>query len=151
MDDKTKDKYLLRKYGITLKEYKEELALHNGVCQICGKPPGKRSLHVDHDHGYKYVKIEYTKVRHIWAGLAKYRGYEIRFSRKKKREVTRFIREQLKRHSWRGIICFPCNRTLRSANNSSQVMRRAADYLERFYYPTAVQPPNISGENNEKS
>lgn len=27
-----------------------KLAAQNGLCAICGGPPGKRSLNVDHDH-----------------------------------------------------------------------------------------------------
>lgn len=43
--------YALRvRYGITLQEYRELLEKQNGVCAICGRGPGKRSLHVDHCH-----------------------------------------------------------------------------------------------------
>ncbi len=51
-----KDSYLQKRYGISIKEYKEMLDSQNGVCAICycgetamknGKP---LSLAVDHDH-----------------------------------------------------------------------------------------------------
>jgi recombination endonuclease VII len=37
-------------YGLSLVEYREKLVAQNGLCAICGGPPGKRSLNVDHDH-----------------------------------------------------------------------------------------------------
>jgi hypothetical protein len=40
----------LRQYGFTVEEYEDLLASQQGVCAICGGPPGARSLHVDHDH-----------------------------------------------------------------------------------------------------
>jgi len=43
--------YNLRaRYGITLREYNILLDKQNGVCAVCGRGPGKRSLHVDHCH-----------------------------------------------------------------------------------------------------
>ena len=42
--------YLKRKYGITPEQYDEMLAAQGGGCAICGRPPKKISLHVDHDH-----------------------------------------------------------------------------------------------------
>ena len=41
---------LKSKFGITLEEYSKMLETQQGVCAICGCPPGKRSLAVDHDH-----------------------------------------------------------------------------------------------------
>lgn len=38
------------KYGITVEQYDQMLTNQNGVCACCGKPPGKRRLHVDHNH-----------------------------------------------------------------------------------------------------
>ena len=39
-----------RLYGLSLEAYQELLAQQGGVCAICGSPPGKRALAVDHDH-----------------------------------------------------------------------------------------------------
>lgn len=44
------DRYYLKGYGITLDRYNEMLASQNGLCDICGKPPDRRRLVVDHDH-----------------------------------------------------------------------------------------------------
>lgn len=40
----------LAKYGITSLDYLRLLDLQGGVCGMCGRPPGKRLLFVDHDH-----------------------------------------------------------------------------------------------------
>ncbi|HSH60575.1 MAG TPA: endonuclease VII domain-containing protein [Acidimicrobiales bacterium] len=42
--------HLMRKFGITVEQYEEMLAIQGGGCAICGRRPGKISLHVDHDH-----------------------------------------------------------------------------------------------------
>lgn len=47
---KARDAYLRATYGITLAEYNVILAYQNGVCAVCGRPPKKQSLHVDHNH-----------------------------------------------------------------------------------------------------
>ena len=40
----------MRKFGITVEQYEEMLVNQDGGCAICGRKPGKISLHVDHDH-----------------------------------------------------------------------------------------------------
>ncbi len=45
-----RDAYLRRTFGITQADYDALLAAQGGGCAICGKKPGKISLHVDHDH-----------------------------------------------------------------------------------------------------
>lgn len=37
-------------YGITVEQYEEMLKRQKGGCAICGKRPGKKRLHVDHNH-----------------------------------------------------------------------------------------------------
>src|SRR5438132_8018897 len=39
-----------RLYGVPLEVYRAKVRAQGGVCAICGGPPGKRSLNVDHDH-----------------------------------------------------------------------------------------------------
>jgi hypothetical protein len=41
---------LRRKFGMTAAEYEQMFNAQNGVCAICGEPPRKIRLHVDHDH-----------------------------------------------------------------------------------------------------
>lgn len=45
-----KNQNLKQKFGITLAEYEQMKARQGGVCAICGNPPGKKDLAVDHDH-----------------------------------------------------------------------------------------------------
>ena len=37
-------------YGITPDDYEKLLTQQGGVCAICGKPPTKKRLHIDHNH-----------------------------------------------------------------------------------------------------
>ena len=46
----TRERYLQRTYGIGEDDYDALLAAHEGVCWICGRPPKKMRLHVEHDH-----------------------------------------------------------------------------------------------------
>jgi len=48
--EKRSETYLKKKYNITKKEYDNILKNQNGLCKICGSVPGKKKLHVDHDH-----------------------------------------------------------------------------------------------------
>lgn len=45
-----KDDWLRRRYGISIRTYNDLLQQQGGVCAICGRGPGRRSLHVDHNH-----------------------------------------------------------------------------------------------------
>lgn len=49
---RTRDKYLQKKYGITLAQYAEKLAGQNESCDLCHRHRShfKSSLHVDHNH-----------------------------------------------------------------------------------------------------
>lgn len=38
------------RYGLTVQEYEAMLLEQNGVCAICGNPPTRGLLHIDHDH-----------------------------------------------------------------------------------------------------
>lgn len=49
---KQRNSYLLRTYGITLKQYLGLLEGQGGGCAVCGRTPSEegRNLAVDHDH-----------------------------------------------------------------------------------------------------
>ena len=47
---------VLKKYGLTEAGYTELLARQAGVCAICGRPPVKRMLAIDHDHATGRVR-----------------------------------------------------------------------------------------------
>lgn len=42
--------HLNRKYGMTPDQYGALLIDQGGCCRLCRRPPGKKWLHVDHDH-----------------------------------------------------------------------------------------------------
>lgn len=49
--------YRLQKlFGLSVDEYDELLSTQGGVCRICGRPPGKKRLSVDHDHATGRVR-----------------------------------------------------------------------------------------------
>ncbi len=48
--DKDREYHLKKQFGLTQAEYEQRLEAQGGGCAVCGHPPGKTSLHVDHDH-----------------------------------------------------------------------------------------------------
>jgi hypothetical protein len=54
--DSDRDRAYRHKYKLSVVEYEELLAAQGGVCAICSIPPGKRRLHVDHDHATGKVR-----------------------------------------------------------------------------------------------
>ena len=64
-----RDAYLRRTYGITEAEYEEILKAQDGVCWICGEPPKKRRLHVDHKHVLRDKKQPPEETRKRVRGL----------------------------------------------------------------------------------
>lgn len=46
----------LARYGLTVEDYEKLLKAQGGVCAICGRPPKKQRLAVDHDHLTKRVR-----------------------------------------------------------------------------------------------
>ena len=51
-----RDKRLRDKYGITAADYAKMFKAQRGTCAICGRPPKKIQLAVDHDHKTKKVR-----------------------------------------------------------------------------------------------
>src|SRR5271157_3452139 len=106
--DKAADDRLQKTYGITLVEYEKLLKAGNGVCWICGNPPGTRRLHVDHDHGWTKVRVEYEKDIDFWLARAEYNGYPYLHSSRYKFQAAQTIKRKLKRASIRGLCCHRC-------------------------------------------
>jgi len=100
--------YDLRRYfGITEEEFEAMLAEQGGRCKICGttEPAGKhKRFHVDHEHKDGSD-----------AG--------------KRRKGIRFAAEN--RRAIRGILCQHCNVGLGMLKDDPEVLRAAAEYLER--------------------
>lgn len=53
---KARERDLLRRYRITIKDYEQMLVLQGGHCKLCPKTPQLRRLHVDHCHATKCVR-----------------------------------------------------------------------------------------------
>ena len=51
--DRDRDRRYRTRYGITLLDYEAIFEYQKGVCHLCGRPPKKVSLAVDHDHRVK--------------------------------------------------------------------------------------------------
>lgn len=138
------DLRLQRTYGITLAEYNERLARQGGGCAICGKPPGTKRLHTDHCHKFaKQFKIIRTKLpdgqymANAEHRTDKFGRFYIEFIESTKALAVAAVKRGLKRGSVRGILCWPCNRSLRSFNDDPQVMEQAARYLRHYTGRTA--------------
>lgn len=43
-------RHALARFSLTVEDYEAILADQGGVCAICDRPPGRKRLHVDHDH-----------------------------------------------------------------------------------------------------
>ena len=54
--DRTRNSSYRRRYGITVDEYDEMLERQGGVCAVCGSPPTRHKLAVDHDHATGKVR-----------------------------------------------------------------------------------------------
>lgn len=73
--ERERDLRLQRLYGITAAQYDQMLEAQGGVCAVCGKPPGKTRLNVDHDHKTGLVRglLCWTCNRRV---IADHRGEE---------------------------------------------------------------------------
>ena len=146
--DEIRDQRYKQKYGITLEEYTDRLLAQGGVCAICQRPPKSKSLHVDHDHKVSRVKVSYGKSYDIWVAQAEYNQVAFIASGVSKSAASKMIRHMLKGASWRGILCWTCNKSLQSFRDNPTLMRAAAAYLERFQNHGATPPPTTSGEKS---
>jgi hypothetical protein len=130
--DKEADRRLQKTYNITLREYDEMARRSNGLCWVSGKPAGTRRLHVDHDHSWKKVKIETTKLKEGWEAVATYNGSEFVGFNAKKSLVIRKVKRDLLRASVRGLLSYQINSGIQKFGDDPRLLRAAADYLENF-------------------
>lgn len=131
-----------RLYGITAAEYDAMLAAQNNGCKICGRPPKKLPLHVDHDHNYSRVKIHTRRVElprvvgypsgWKWEAYATYRGKVYKAHDYKIYMARRRVRAMLKKASVRGLLCWTCNTGLRKFNHNPIWLNMAADYIRQW-------------------
>jgi hypothetical protein len=135
---RAKDLRLQKLYGLTLLDYEDILAYQGGCCAICGNPPGSKSLSVDHDHKWKYLKLLVTKsdggavfvVSVCDPTVGPESPYfNLRWTANTKALARKFLKKLLLRKSVRGLLCFSCNGGLRKYRDNPDYLISAAIYL----------------------
>lgn len=134
--DKAADLRLRRIFGITLAYYNNLLAAQHGVCKICGRPPNKVRLAVDHDHKFDRIKI-ITKLitdrnfKAVATAIAP-NGVSICFFAATRKLARTMVHLALRKMSIRGLLCMNCNRGLQKFYDKPERFEAAARYLREF-------------------
>ena len=136
--DRAADLRLRKTYGISLAEYEKLAKVCNGGCWVCGFIPEKR-LHVDHDHGWKKVKIVYGKHEGQWVASAVYKGDSFASFSARKVLAGRGLKDLLRRASVRGLLCYPHNSGLQKFRDNPDYLESAAVYLRKFHRGKVAQ------------
>lgn len=132
MDEK-RNKYLLKKYGITEAEYEARFEEQGGCCGICKRPQSTftRRLAVDHDHGWPYIKLTRIRFADCWQVQGTYIGKEFAFKSRQVNKAVRTCRQAMKRASVRGLLCPFCNQGIQGFSHDSVRLMNASQYLAR--------------------
>jgi hypothetical protein len=133
--DRAADSRLKKTYNISLTDYENLLAMNDGKCWICDRPPGERRLHVDHDHSYKKVKIATFQLSSrpgTWTATGEYNGVDYLANAPKRSLAVRDLKRQLLRASIRGLLCYNHNSGLQKFSDKSEWLGSAAAYLAKF-------------------
>lgn len=132
----TRDQYLIRRYGITEKEFLAQLEKQSGACAICKIPPlpGAKNLHVDHDHRIERWKIISKKVNGIWVSFPQNGKGRLSFteSSRLKQESRSLVKRRLLRLSVRKLLCWKCNTGLQKWRDNPEHLAAAAEYLNEY-------------------
>lgn len=62
-------KATLKKYGLSIEEWRAILEKQNGVCFVCKKVPEKNKLAIDHEHVLRWKKMPPEKRKLYVRGL----------------------------------------------------------------------------------
>jgi len=82
----TRNYLLKKKYGITLEQYSVMLEAQGGVCYLCGRTNGDRSLAVDHNH-------KTGRVRKLLCGHCNYLVGTIENSKDEIKKIEKYLDE----------------------------------------------------------
>lgn len=130
--DRAADQRLRKVYGISLVEYEQLLEMGGGGCWICASKPTARRLHVDHDHGWKKIKVVSKNYPDCWQAVAMYNDVEYYSIGRTKREAVREVKSKLRRASVRGLLCYPHNAGLQKFSDNPKLLWNAGSYLNNF-------------------
>lgn len=129
MTDEQRDKYLRRKYNISLPEFNE---LAKNGCVVCGAPPKTRNLHTDHDHRVEKSKITVARADGGWLATSEEFPWLGSSWNRLKSKAAREIRRQLLRLSVRGVLDWQCNSALRKLRDNPVIAEGLAKYLRQY-------------------
>lgn len=135
-EDQKRDAYYRKKYGVGLDWYNARLVEQDHKCGICHRPQEhfNKRLAIDHDHGWKRVKVRQPYVMpatRSWFADAVYLGRIFRTVGATKRDAVKFVKGLLRAASCRGLLCPFCNRGLRYYADNPNRLANAAEYLKR--------------------
>jgi hypothetical protein len=131
-----RDKYLRKKFEITEAEFNSAFVGQGSVCKGCHRPPGTRSLHVDHSHEIEQWKIATKRIKGGWVAWPENGKGRLDFSQERRTKVQArtAVKKILKRISCRGILCWHCNAGLKRYDDDPFRFHNIADYLDEYEF-----------------
>jgi Recombination endonuclease VII len=108
------------------------------VCKICGRPPHKNKLSIDHDHKYDKIKIKVVKSDGKWYAEAKYKDEYWSAIEYTREAAWKEVKLSVIRASVRGLLCFLCNGGIQHFEDSKAPLApaerfdNAAKYFREF-------------------
>lgn len=150
-EQKILDRYYHKKFGWALAEVDALFESQGNVCKICGRPPGKYRLRLDHDHAYDRVKIRVLKDcdnKNQWVGWVasdEFIGTTLllpggNWYGKTREIVKSLVTTALRRRSVRGGLCLRCNKGIQMFEDSKAPLSpeerfdNAAKYFREFKF-----------------
>jgi hypothetical protein len=133
--DEQRNKYYLRKYNISLNDYREMLRNQQGCCAICKKHHSefKNALSVDHDHRVARSKITTKKqATGSWLAKADIDGRVVDYLHATRSIAIQKLRRKLLTLSVRGLLCWQDNTAIQKFRDNADRMDRAAQYIRRY-------------------